>query len=507
MAKLNLIKKGKNKTTLPSNRWKVLIADDEIDVHTLTKSVLKNFRYDGKSLEFLSSFNTEETIKILKENPDISLILLDVVMDSDDAGLNIVKIIREELKNDIIQIVLRTGQPGSAPEAEVVINYGINDYKEKTELTSKKLITTIVTSLRTYKTLNALEIAKKGLQKVIKSSDDSQNIISSQLFIKGILTQIISLLKINHNSIVVEHLNGLNIEKKNAQYNIIESTGKFSKLNNFDDIKEDTKNIISLVIKNKEIYFEDNIFVGFLKIDDNTSNIIYIEHYETLSALDKSLIEMFFKHSSTRLDNIRLNMDIFETQRSLIEILGDAVEKRYIDDPCHIKRVSKMSYLLATKYGLSEKEAKCLQTVSPMHDLGKIGISDSILLKPGKLTKEEFEVIKTHTSIGYEILKGTDKPTLNHASIVALEHHERWDGNGYPNGLKGEEISVFGRLISVIDVFDALYNKRCYKDAWEIKEIIKYFAKEKAKQFDPEMTELFLENIDEFIQIQKKYQS
>jgi response regulator RpfG family c-di-GMP phosphodiesterase len=270
MAKLNLIKKGKNKTTLPSNRWKVLIADDEIDVHTLTKSVLKNFRYDGKSLEFLSSFNTEETIKILKENPDISLILLDVVMDSDDAGLNIVKIIREELKNDIIQIVLRTGQPGSAPEAEVVINYGINDYKEKTELTSKKLITTIVTSLRTYKTLNALEIAKKGLQKVIKSSDDSQNIISSQLFIKGILTQIISLLKINHNSIVVEHLNGLNIEKKNAQYNIIESTGKFSKLNNFDDIKEDTKNIISLVIKNKEIYFEDNIFVGFLKIDDNT---------------------------------------------------------------------------------------------------------------------------------------------------------------------------------------------------------------------------------------------
>ncbi|NOR57081.1 MAG: response regulator, partial [Sulfurimonas sp.] len=138
-------------------RWKILIADDEEDVHTMTKLALKKFSFEDRGLEFFDAYSGKETIEILKNDPEIDLILLDVVMDSDDDGLVTVKRIREELNNGTVRIVLRTGQPGSAPEKEVIINYGIDDYKEKTELTSIKLLTTVVASLRTSHHIKTIE--------------------------------------------------------------------------------------------------------------------------------------------------------------------------------------------------------------------------------------------------------------------------------------------------------------------------------------------------------------
>ncbi len=200
-----------------------------------------------------------------------------------------------------------------------------------------------------------------------------------------------------------------------------------------------------------------------------------------------------------------LNEEMFSTQKILIETLGEIVEKRYIDDPHHIKRVAQMSYLLAKQHGLSEEDAKILKIVSPMHDVGKIGIPDSILLKPGKLTAEEFEIMKTHSTIGYNILKDTNKTTLDIAALVAYEHHEKWDGTGYPRGTKGEEISIFGRITGIIDVYDALANKRCYKDAWSDEEIVNYIKEKSEIQFDPKLVDLFLNNYNDFKEVQKQF--
>ena len=156
MAKMNFYKKeetiGEKKET-----WKIIIADDEADVHTLTKTVLKNYIYKNKTLEFISTYSGAETIEKVRDNEDIVLILLDVIMESDDAGLQVVKKIRDEFDNHLIQIVLRTGQAADIPENEVVMNYAINDYKEKTELTSKKLITTVTTAIRSYENILDLE--------------------------------------------------------------------------------------------------------------------------------------------------------------------------------------------------------------------------------------------------------------------------------------------------------------------------------------------------------------
>jgi len=152
--------------------WKIVIADDEEGVHNITKMVLRDYAYEGRKLHFLSTYSGQETRELLREHKDVALLLLDVVMETETAGLETVRFIREELKNDTIKIVLRTGQPGQAPEPEIIIKYEINDYKSKVELTTQKLFTTITSSLRAYKLSHSLDILNKDLQLELQESSN-----------------------------------------------------------------------------------------------------------------------------------------------------------------------------------------------------------------------------------------------------------------------------------------------------------------------------------------------
>lgn len=170
-----------------------------------------------------------------------------------------------------------------------------------------------------------------------------------------------------------------------------------------------------------------------------------------------------------------------------------------------VKRVAEYSKVLALKYGLDEKEAELLKLASPMHDIGKVGIPDSILNKPGKLTFDEFEIMKTHAQLGYDMLKYSSKPILKAASIVAYYHHEKYDGSGYPRGLKGEDIHIYGRITAIADVFDALGSDRVYKKAWEDERIFELFKEQKGKHFDPKLIDIFFENLDEIYKIRNMF--
>ncbi|MGB5867587.1 MAG: HD domain-containing phosphohydrolase, partial [Arcobacteraceae bacterium] len=161
--------------------------------------------------------------------------------------------------------------------------------------------------------------------------------------------------------------------------------------------------------------------------------------------------------------------------------------------------------ILAKLAGLLESEAELLKLASPMHDIGKVGIADSILNKPGKLTEDEFEIMKTHSTLGYEMLKGSSRDILKTSAIVALEHHEKWDGTGYPKGLSKENIHIYGRITAICDVFDALGSDRCYKKAWSLDQILKLFEDQKGKHFDPTLIDLFFANLEEFLVIRNMY--
>ncbi len=198
-----------------------------------------------------------------------------------------------------------------------------------------------------------------------------------------------------------------------------------------------------------------------------------------------------------------LNEEIESTLKDTMIVIGQIEEIRAGDTNMHTRRVAAICTKIAKDFGLSDEEIKLIEIASPLHDIGKIGISDNVLNKPDKLTQEEYQYIKTHSILGYKILNNSKRDVLKIAAIIAYQHHEKFDGTGYPQGLKGDEISIYARIVAIVDVFDALLSKRVYKKAWEVKDIVAYFKKERGKHFDPEIVDILFENIDSYIQIAK----
>lgn len=203
---------------------------------------------------------------------------------------------------------------------------------------------------------------------------------------------------------------------------------------------------------------------------------------------------------------IQLHKEIEATQSEIIYKMGEIGESRNKETGNHVRRVAEYSKLLAIKAGLSEEESEMIAMASPMHDIGKVAIPDAVLLKPGKLNDEEWAIMRTHSAIGYSVLSGSEYTMLKSAAIIAHQHHEKYDGTGYPNGLKGEEIHIYGRIVAIADVFDALGSDRPYKKSWELDKILELFQKERGGHFDPVLVDLFLKNLNDFLVIREKYQ-
>ena len=204
-------------------------------------------------------------------------------------------------------------------------------------------------------------------------------------------------------------------------------------------------------------------------------------------------------------ESLKLNDEILDTQKEFIYLMGEVVENRSHETGKHLKRVALISKFLAEKHELSDEFSQMLKITSPMHDIGKIGIPDAILHKAGRLNNKELKTMKTHAELGFNILKAMDMPLVKMAAKIAHEHHEHFDGKGYPNGLKGEQISIEGRIVALVDVFDALGSKRSYKEPWSDKAILSYIQDRKGKQFDPKLVAIFSEHFEEIIAIRNQF--
>lgn len=221
---------------------------------------------------------------------------------------------------------------------------------------------------------------------------------------------------------------------------------------------------------------------------------------------DVNYLQLAAAHTQNFIESAKLRNELLKTQKEMIHIIGEIGENRSKETSNHVKRVAKYSYLLARLYGLDKEESKLIEAASTMHDIGKVAIPDSILFKKGKLTVDEYTIMKTHAEIGFTILNRSERRMLKTAAIIAHQHHKRWDGQGYPAGLNKNEIHLYGRISALADVFDALSSNRIYKKAWTLDKVIDLIQEEKGKQFDPFLVKLFLENLESFIAIQEKYQ-
>jgi response regulator RpfG family c-di-GMP phosphodiesterase len=506
MAKLNLKSSPVKKLHVPGLFWKILVVDDDPEIHAMTRLVMKDWIYHKKGMELLFAHSSDEARTILKTEKGISLILLDVVMENDHSGLDLVKYIREVLNNNLTRIILRTGQPGKAPLRKVITDYEINDYKEKNELTADRLYVAVTAALRSYEDLLIFEKNRDGLEKVLNATSNLFGNFSISGFAEGVLGQISGLVGANGDSLFIQY-DSLITNENISDSVILAGSGKYtgytdnslSVLNDSDIVDK-----IRKCLEERNSYFSEDTYIGFFPVSDTIQNILVFYGLHNIDSFKQQLIRLFSANATVAFSNLYLNKEMEETQREVICTLGEVVESRSKETANHIQRVTETSIILGNAIGLSETDIRNLQMAAPMHDVGKIGIPDDILHKPGRLNPDEFEVMKTHTLVGYEILKSSGRDVLKAAALIALEHHERWDGSGYPYQKSGEEISLMGRIISIVDVFDALYNKRIYKNPWPLENIISLFKEEKGCHFDPKLVDLFLENIDDIVLIQER---
>lgn len=198
--------------------------------------------------------------------------------------------------------------------------------------------------------------------------------------------------------------------------------------------------------------------------------------------------------------------ELISTRNNIIQKLGRAAEFKDNETGDHVQRMSKYAFVLATAFGMDEAAADMLMNAAPMHDIGKIGVPDHILKKAGRLNEDEWQVMKEHAAFGGKILdEKNPSPLMEMAKTVAITHHEKWDGSGYPKGLKAQEIPLTGRIIAIADVFDALTSARPYKPAWTIERSVELIKSESGKHFDPELVDCFVNNLDEIIAIKAQF--
>ena len=286
-------------------RWKIAVIDDEPAVHDGTRFALHDYRLNGQGLEILSAYSAAEGRELMRSHPDVAVVLLDVIMESDTAGLGLVEFIRKELKNETVRIILRTGQPGQAPERRVIVDYDINDYKAKTELTADKLFTALTAALRSHQQLERMVQTRRGLEIIIEAASALFDFKSMQRLAEGVLTQIASLLNVDCAGILVLR------EGQNAHetFSVLAGSGCYSRFIGSEVseiIEHDLRHLVEEAFTRRHHEFSPRRSVLYIKTLSGREVVVVLEAARHLSSTDRALVEIFCSRLSIAFDNVIL---------------------------------------------------------------------------------------------------------------------------------------------------------------------------------------------------------
>lgn len=473
----------------PRHVWKLLVVDDEPDVRALTRLNLNGFAFAERELQIIEAGSAYEARQVLSQHPDVAVALIDVVMETDDAGLRLVEHIRSERADTMMRLIIRTGQPGLAPERFVIDHYDIDDYKDKTELTAGRLYTAVRAAIKSYRDLRTIELNRQGLAQVLEAAPDIYRISNRSLnqFFEGVLTQIVGLCNLSTSSFI-SSISGVIATFDQSDVTVRATTGNIVNQDRFEHIREQCAQ--ALLSGQPAQGLRKDAYVVPLLVQRQPAGFIYIEPTQALTDADRSLIQMVAQQCASALENLRLHIDLTQSHDHVIDMLAKVAEFKDHTTGSHIRRIDDYTRRLARELGVGDEEALWLGKASRLHDVGKVGIPDAVLAKPARLTEAEFDLIRTHTRIGAEILDGDH--FLRTACDVALHHHERWDGRGYPEGRPAREFGLATRIVSVVDVFDALVSRRPYKPGWAVERAAAEIEAGSGTQFDPTVVSAFL---------------
>lgn len=488
----------------PSNQtWRVLVVDDEPGLHDVTRLVLKRLRFEDRSLEIVSCYSAEEARAYLNDHRDIAVAIIDVVMEHDKAGLELIKDIRERYDLDLTRVILRTGNPGSAPEREVIQYFQIDDYRDKTELTSDRLYTAVFTALRAYQTLLILEQTAGGLERIIKTPALSKREMSFYDFVTELIGQMQRVLHGSLDDHILSDAVAIRTEDNQlrAAYHFGAKQPAEERLLS-EVLNRDKADEVAKLFNGKDQFLINEMGI-FSRVHPPNGDafLLWLPTRGTPPLHVARLVRVFIEKFQLGVDNARLQDEILDAQSEALGKLCEAVEMRSKETGQHIYRMAKYSRLIAELLGLPSHQVDLIEASAPLHDIGKVAIPDSVLKKAGPLDPDEMQVMRGHSVNGWELLHGTKSEMLQMGAEIALTHHERWDGTGYPRGLKGENIPLFGRIVSLADVFDALMSKRVYKEAFSFERTMAIIQEGSGTSFDPNLVKLMAEHGPEFRQI------
>lgn len=482
------------------SEWNILLIGGGSEEFRGLTHLLAGFQFESRSMRLLHAVTPEEVRLQLATETDIAVVMLELCASAGLQALEWVGYIRESLSNAAVRIVVVADPAWAEAEEEIMLGYDINTFRLKGEFdgSASKFKSALIGSLRGYRDFKKTEDEKKSLDYVALSSSLVLNAGSLEELAGDVLRHLASILKTYPSS------GGLVLQKNGQQWRMLAASGEYVKLNPAS-LPEEMEDVLALLRESNAKSLIPDGFSFHSPSVIGPERLIFVEACRMPSDWEYYLAESYCANTDAVFENLELRHEIESTQKEIIYTLGEIAETRSQETGFHVKRVAEYTKLLAVKYGLPEEEANLLALASPMHDIGKVGISDSILNKPGKLTEEEYATMKNHARSGYEMLKHSSRPILKTAAIIALQHHEKYGGGGYPQGLSGEEIHLYGRITAIADVFDALASDRVYKKAWPMDEIVELFRKERGKHFDPKLTDLFLRHLDEFLEIRARY--
>jgi len=470
-------------------QWRVLIVDDDQDVHAVTRLALRNVTFKDRELELFSAYSGREGFDILASTPDIALVLLDVVMETDDAGLVLARRIREELHNAIVRVVLRTGQPGQAPEQRVIVEYDINDYKAKTELTTQKLFTTVISALRAYESLNMLERSRVGLGKILAGATNLYQIHSLREFASGVLNQVSAILDVGADGVLCL----MQAESGNTAGNttVVAATGSYTELAEREHLPADhaLAATIAKAFAERKSQYDHPANVLYIRTREHRDVAISVTPPWPLAQIQRDLLEVFCERIAAAFDNLYMFGQLRKAQEATVVALADLAGFRNGDVQEHARRVQQLSSSIAARLKergaypdeLTPQLVDMIGLASILHDVGKVATAD-------RATHTEGE----HARMGQQVLERAARMVdgvsyLTYGAEIAGAHHEHFDGSGHPNGLKGEAIPLSARIVAVVDAYDSLMHGRSDDQAMAPAAALQSIRERSGTQFDPEV--------------------
>lgn len=310
--------------------WQVLIVDDEPAVHEVTKLVMAGFEMDGRPLQFTHCYSAREAHQVLSEPNEFALILLDVVMETETAGLDLARQIREDIGNLNVRIVLRTGQPGQAPEEQVIKDYDINDYKEKTDLTRRRLITVFYAGLRAYRDLMRIESARQGLRRSIEAISQIYDSRSLRSFASAVLEQVNQVLDLRGQGLCASHIAAYTANNGNGVLRVLAATDAYAQLVEGDGLANLPSHVhqaISHALATKSGHYGERLYVGYFKTSIGSENIIYMEFPDPVSPQARELLEIFSHNVAIAYDTMLQREDTEQALRATIAKLESQVAR------------------------------------------------------------------------------------------------------------------------------------------------------------------------------------